>query len=739
MGTDSGNASDRGSARPTDTEPSSRRAGQFLEAVIQSSQLAIIVLDSVGHVAGCWNPAAERIFGWKAEEVQGRPAPMVQEDRQQEFMASLERVFRGETIRGYETQRLRKDGTLVDVRLSAAPLKDADGKPLGAMGLIEDITDRVRAEKALRQAKGTLDAVIDASPLAIFVMDRDGYVIHCWNPAAERIFGWKAEEVLGRRISVVDERHHHEFLSIRRRALDGETILGYETQRCRKDGSLIDVRVSVAPMADAEGRIIGTMGLIEDITQRKAAEREVQRLASFPQLNPFPIAEVALDGCVRYVNPAAARLFPDLEKRGFEHPFMMGVKHRMARILEAPHQVMMLEVPAAGAYYAQSVFVTPTGDAIRVYGLDITERRRMEEALRDSEADYRAVVEDMPALICRFLPSGILTFVNGAYSRYFGKTRQELIGRNFFEFIPPKEHAGVRARYLALTGQNPTVTYKHRVVMPDGSIRWQQRTDRALLDEGGNVIGYQSIGQDITERRQARRRLAAYQRRLRSLASELVLSEERERRRLSVFLHDQIGQALAMAKMRLQAWTAADTPGDARQVASEVQEIIEQVIGDTRSMTFDLSPPILYELGFAAAVEWLLERLADKEGLRFEFVNDAEPKLLAEDVRVALFLAVRELLMNVIKHARAKGVNVSIQQTDDELTVQIVDDGRGFEAEKVAAPGSRAGGFGLFNIREHLGHLGGRFDIASAPGQGTKATLAVPIRPRFQSEKGDMS
>ncbi|MGE5239658.1 MAG: PAS domain S-box protein [Chloroflexota bacterium] len=146
---------------------------------------------------------------------------------------------------------------------------------------------------------------------------------------------------------------------------------------------------------------------------------------------------------------------------------------------------------------------------------DITERKRAERAREESEMRYRALVEDMPEMMCRFLPDGMLTFVNTSYCTYFGMEKEALIGQNFFQFIPEAERAKVRDHYLSLTPERPSVTYEHKVFAPLGRTRWQEWTDHALFDSAGALVEFQSIGRDVTERRETIRSLRESEERFR--------------------------------------------------------------------------------------------------------------------------------------------------------------------------------------------------------------------------------
>jgi signal transduction histidine kinase len=144
-------------------------------------------------------------------------------------------------------------------------------------------------------------------------------------------------------------------------------------------------------------------------------------------------------------------------------------------------------------------------------------------------------------------------------------------------------------------------------------------------------------------------------------------------------------------------------------------------------LTFELSPPVLYELGFEAAMEWLVRQMREQHGLSTEFRGDGQTKPLEDNVRVLLFQAVRELLVNVAKHAQARNVTVSTQMAGDEIRVDVEDDGVGFDVSQAGSHDYKTGGFGLFSIRERLGHIGGYLNVESKPGVGTRITLVAPI------------
>ena len=215
---------------------------------------------------------------------------------------------------------------------------------------------------------------------------------------------------------------------------------------------------------------------------------------------------------------------------------------------------------------------------------------------------------------------------------------------------------------------------------------------------------------------------------LRSLASQLSLAEERERRRIAVDLHDRVGQALALSNIKLGMLRQLECSAEFSELVDEISNFIEQAIQETRTLMFEISSPILYELGLEAAVRHLTERVGRQHGMVTACEYDQAPKPLDDDVRVLLFQAVSELLVNVVKHARAHHVTVRIWRDKGRIHVTVDDDGAGFDVSEVASTQTLMGGFGLFSIRERLNSVAGEFVIESEHAHGTRATLIAPLK-----------
>ncbi|TSA51490.1 PAS domain-containing protein, partial [archaeon] len=375
----------------------------------------------------------------------------------------------------------------------------------------------------------------------------------------------------------------------------------------------------------------------------------------------------------------------------------------------------------------QALFEEVTGEiAFGLYDIELEEEReRVEKALQVAAQQWRTTFDAIGDVICLLDVDGRILRCNKAMSTFLGKSFSDIFGHSCFELI----YSSSEPIEGSLLVRMRETHHRETMVSPVGDCWFNVAVD-PLLDENDNVMGAVYIMSDITDHKQAMERLLVYQQQLRSLASELSLTEERERRRIAADLHDEIGQTLAMINLKSGALREKLTSGDLTRQLDEIRELTKKAIQATRSLTFDLAPPVLYELGLEAGLDWLTEKIHDQHGILTEFEDDGKSKPLDDDVRVTLFRAVRELLINVVKHAHARRAKVSIWREGDEVRIVVEDNGVGFAPSELNTTGGRTRGFGLFNIHERLESLGGHVQLESAQARGTRVTLIQPLNPR---------
>ena len=256
------------------SEAALRESNQRLSTLVRSSPLAIVALDMQSKVQA-WNPAAERMFGWTEQEVLGRDIPTVSQWVQPVYRTHAERVPTDEVLLAKDVQAERKDGTLFIARISLSPLYNGDSQIHGCMAVIEDITVQKRAEEALRESNQRFSTLFRSSPLAIIGLDRQRNV-QAWNPAAEQMFGWSEQEVLGKPLPNVPEENQQKYRGIQQRLVNGEVLGSEEVRPLRKDGSQFFAKLFIAPLYDSEGRVSGSIAVLNDITVQKRAEEELR-------------------------------------------------------------------------------------------------------------------------------------------------------------------------------------------------------------------------------------------------------------------------------------------------------------------------------------------------------------------------------------------------------------------------------------------------------------------------------
>lgn len=362
--------------------------------------------------------------------------------------------------------------------------------------------------------------------------------------------------------------------------------------------------------------------------------------------------------------------------------------------------------------------------------VDITQRRRAERALRQSEARYRAIVEDQVELVSRIKADYTYSFVNEAYCRRFGKSSEQLLGSSLWDHVPKKGRQRLKKHYISLTRENPVAVIQNRVVMPNGEVLWQQWTDRAIFDEAGRLKEIQSVGRDITKEKLAQKALQESEKQLRHLSAQLLTVQERESKRIAHELHDSVGQYLSAIKYGMENLVQLAHMGDTAMVARSLETLLpltRNTIEEVRRIYMDLRPSLLDDLGIVPTVSWFCREFeAIYRGITIEKSIEISEEDVPEPLKIILFRILQEALNNVARHSQADRTSVSLRKDREGLEFTVRDNGTGFDTSEAWARHGGKGGLGLASMKERTELFGGVFSVESTLGRGTTVRAAWP-------------
>lgn len=358
---------------------------------------------------------------------------------------------------------------------------------------------------------------------------------------------------------------------------------------------------------------------------------------------------------------------------------------------------------------------------------EVQERQRIADTLRCNERQLQAIIDGANLGILMTDAQGFVVRANPCLQTMLGYTAAELSRRTVFDLLHPAEKTkAVRHMRAARRGDYHHYTRDSRMVRQDGTVVWVRAHVSALRYDREAVVGSVGLIEDVTAAHVAREQVGQYQQQLRDMTMALALAEERERARIAAVLHDGIGHLLAAAKMKLNLLGGGAGDPDAQRAVVAISAYLDEAMQGTRSLSMELSPPMLHELGLCAALEWLCEHTQVRYGLKVVMNRHSGCRRIQAEVGMLLYRMVQELILNAAKHAQATTVQVSITCARRQVTIEVGDDGAGFDAARPPSLPGRGHGFGLLNIRERLHYLGGSLTVRSAPGRGCTVVLVAP-------------
>ncbi|HZX98518.1 MAG TPA: PAS domain S-box protein [Dermatophilaceae bacterium] len=484
---------------------------QRLAAIVESSDDAIIGRTLDGIITS-WNPAAVMMFGYSSKEIVGKPIDLLSpEDRAGEMVSILAKISAGRPVDNFETVRVRKDGAVFPVSLTVSPIRDADGAVVGASVIARDMTEREKAFEAAQR----MAAIVEGSDDAISGGSLDG-IITSWNPAAERMYGYSAAEVIGKPAKFLTPKDQAgEVKAVLEQIRAGRHVEHLETKRVRKDGTVFPVSLTVSPIRDADGAVVGTSVIHRDLTEQKSALAIAQRMAAIVEYSEDAIIGRTLDGIITSWNPAAARMFGYSSKEIVgKHIDLLTPEDRADEMISilakisAGRSVEHLEttcIRSDGTVFPVSVTISPIRDEkATVFGASVTCRDVSE--LKHAAEYTRSLIEAALDPLVTISPYGKITDVNEAAVRATGTPRNRLIGTDFSDYFTDSDQANRLYRLVFTRGMavDYPLTLRHR----NGTLTEVLCNASPYHDTRGNVLGVFAVARDVTRQMQAQREAA---------------------------------------------------------------------------------------------------------------------------------------------------------------------------------------------------------------------------------------
>lgn len=401
-------------------------------------------------------------------------------------------------------------------------------------------------------------------------------------------------------------------------------------------------------------------------------------------------------------------------------------------------------------FWASGVLSASHDDAGRLRGFtkvlrDNTAQKAAEEALRASEARFRIMAETVPDALFTLTADGVVDYVNRYHEHLTGAPPEQVLGTPMWpDLIHPDDRAEAEAAWAAAREAPHPMEARYRVRAAAGGHVWVIVRARPVHDESGRLTGWfgtltdvdalaraEAEIRDLNATLEARvdrrtRALTERTRQVRDLARALTVAEQAERQRIAHLLHDDLQQQLYGASVSLGLARRPGTHAEQRaQLLDRANEVLETAISLARTLSTELSPAVLRIEHVADILEWVAGQQQARTGLRVSVAVEGDPALPDDEARILLHQILGEVLFNVAKHAGTPDAAVSAREARDEIVVEVTDQGAGFDPATL----SDSPRFGLSQSRERLRLIGGRFEIDSTPGQGTRVTLALPRRP----------
>lgn len=602
---------------------------------------------------------------------------------------------------------------------------------------------RQRAEdlaSELQLANSMLRALIEAMPAGVVVTDSDGGIILA-NPIANAILG---SALMGATYNPREDPLYRldgtrlplEDIPLYRAIHHGESVESIEAVLHKEDNSRTFVLMAASPVRDELGRVISAVAIVQDITGRKRMEQALRDSEETARalMNTSPESALLLDTQARVLAAneiAAQRLGTTVERMVGSSPFDVFSSQVANKRRTYLDQVLRTGQPAHfederdGRLFDTRIHPVCDADGtiirLAVFGHDITERKRVEQALRDGERLFHKLAQVSPVGIFRTDVHGDCAYVNERWAEIAGITMEQALGHGWTAAIHPEDRDAVAAEWYTSVQEKRPFRLEYRFQRPDGLVTWVLGQALSETDDTGQAVGYVGAITDITKRKQSEIELHRTQAELSRRMQERAAMEERQR--LARELHDSISQALY--GISLGAHTALALLDSDRTKVTEalnyVVSLTQAGLMEMRALIFELRPESLEVEGLVVGLNKQAAALRARYGLEVGLDLCDEPGVPFA-IKEALYRIAQEALQNAVKHARSDRLDVRLICSAESVRLEVCDNGVGFDP-MAAYPGH----LGLRSMRERAMRAGGTLEIASVSGCGTQIRVCLPV------------
>ncbi|GAO42769.1 PAS domain-containing sensor histidine kinase [Flavihumibacter petaseus] len=703
---------------------------QELEAIFNNAPDAVVVIDSKGLIVR-WNHAAEQLFGWTAAEIRGHPLgeTIIPPQWRDAHTRGMERYLQtgesriiGKTI---EIQAWRKDHGLTEISIRIAPYRLFEETYF--VGFIRDITAQKAEERKKKVAEQKFTGLFESAPYATIITNGDG-IIQYSNAAMVNLLGFSAIEL--------EEQQADLLLGIDFDAIRAVEEKIVENQLRKKDGSLFSAEIRFSPFHSEDGTLYSAVVL--DITERKEYEatlRAFNEALSQQVINKTrelqDVLERLTDGFIGLDNDLR---FVYLNKRATQltrQPAELLLGRKVTEVFDGLETTEVYKAMVAARdnqlfttvidYFAplelyHESHIYPSPDGLTIFVRDITGKRKVEHALKQSIERYKTFVEEAVDAIMVYSPkAGRYTDANRKAAEMLGYDLNELLNVKPQQLLPRDTES-----LLPLLESGKPLIAERTMVKKDGTLV-EVETSAIKLSDGT----YLAFMRNISERKKSEQELLRLNEELRRLGNHLQEVREAERVHIAREIHDELGQQMTVLKMDL-AWLKKQlgkiTVEENNAKLTEFSGMIDMAVTTIRKIASELRPSLLDDIGLVAAMEWHLSEFSKRTGIAAtgDFPDEDAP--FSDAVKTNLFRILQEALTNVARHSGATAVEVNFSYSDNRVVLSIADNGRGFDPEDRSNKT-----LGVLGMKERANMIGAEFDIHSKPGKGTRVEVSYLI------------